>query len=194
MKELNILWSIEDIINAGDTIDMSLSSVDAEEVLSSLDNNYDPNVGITFDLVYKTIEGIMDSRLSKEEVSTRVLYHGKPLDLGLFTWDSINRIFTSNSNNLVIGFGRDCGITFTTGSNCTITTSHSCEFTTGSNCVFKTGSNCSFKTGNNCVFKIKSDGKFTTGLDCIAIVDLPTTSMFNLNDYMGGNVVLGYGN
>jgi len=81
-----------------------------------------------------------------------IAQHGIPLDKSLYTIDLKNKVFTSESNYIVLDFTNCTGWTFTTGGNCTFYTGYGCTFDTGSYCMFKTGDNCTFTTSNNCTF------------------------------------------
>ncbi len=103
-----------------------------------------------------------------------VTQNGKPLAKSKYKWDEETRTFSTKQNNLVIDFGNEYGITFTTGDlcnfktgdNCTFKTGDWCTFNTAFDCTFKTGYECTFKTGDCCTFNTASDCTFNTGDNC----------------------------
>jgi hypothetical protein len=105
--------------------------------------------------------------MNKEEVQKRVLKDGKPLSLGLFSWDEKTKTFSSTIEGLVIDFPDISHCTFNTGHHCTFYTSSYCTFNTGHHCTFYTSSDCMFNTGSFCTFNTSSFCTFDTDSDCI---------------------------
>ncbi len=97
------------------------------------------------------------------DISNRVLKYGRALDTKLYTWDSENRIFSTEEDNLVIDFFGISNCTLITDSNCIFNTSRDCIFITGRSCVFNTNSGCKFTTDSGCTFNTESYCTFNTG-------------------------------
>ena len=82
-------------------------------------------------------------KITKQEIASRVLQNGKPLDITKFTWDENTNTFSTTENDLECDFSDFEGLNIIAGSNCT--------FNTGSRCTFTTWGGCTFKTWDECV-------------------------------------------
>jgi hypothetical protein len=100
------------------------------------------------------------------EMNYSITRNGKQLDPSKYTIDTVNRVFTSSVNGLVLDFNGLHGWTFDTSFNCTFITGYSCTFKTSSNCTFDTGYGCTFDTGYGCTFKTSYGCTFDTGEVC----------------------------
>jgi hypothetical protein len=130
---------------------------------------------------------------------------GVPLDPSKYTIDTVNKVFESDENGLVLDCPGLDGWTFNTGDYCTFITGWRCEFGTGSHCIFKTGAGClfntgyggMFRTGFGCVFETSYDCTFTTGSNCTfrtgkdcvivkrdeyEVIEVPVGTTIKLND------------
>ena len=105
-------------------------------------------------------------KLTKENISKRVLQNGEPLSVDKFSWDEKTGTFSSDESDLVLDFSDLDGCTFKTGSCCTFKTGSCCTFKTDSYCTFDTGSYCTFNTDSNCTFDTCSECTFKTDSDC----------------------------
>jgi len=51
MKTIEIKWSTEDILAQAENLDIELTEDQADEILESLEDNHDANIGINWDVI-----------------------------------------------------------------------------------------------------------------------------------------------
>ncbi len=116
--------------------------------------------------------------------------HGKPLDESTYSIDLENKVFNTDSSNLVLDFSGLGGWTFNTGSNCTFRTGHNCTFKTGSACTFRTGWDCTFDTYGGCTFRTGNNCTFNTGYNCAFSVFHINSCTFMYNESGKNSIIL----
>ena len=113
---------------------------------------------------------------------------GKPLSKYQYSIDLKKKVFTSESDYLVLDFTDLDDWTFRTGNSCIFTAYDSCTFRTGKNCIFNTVRGCTFDTGSSCTFHTGTASTFNTGRGC-------TFSLWDINtckfkSYDGISIIL----
>jgi hypothetical protein len=61
MRTIEIKWSTEDVLMQADAMDIELTEEQADDILDSLENKHDANIGINWDVISFYIDNYLNA-------------------------------------------------------------------------------------------------------------------------------------
>lgn len=122
-------------------------------------------------------------------VDFNITRFGNSLSKDRYTIDLEKKVFSSESDYLVLDFNGCSGWTFKANGNCTFITGSDCTFHTDSNCIFNTIADCTFNTVADCTFHTGTYCTFNTKGGCTFSIWGINTCKFKGYNY-GSSIII----